>query len=196
MSFEEPNHRVSVKANLVGMTLSAPSPTFAPVATEEATPTLSLPSHTTRQCPHCGPHNASTSHPQGHERVRGSSVHIIQTKGRQKGRKYGHSFYVLSGFSVTDRIIESTERKQYMVENAGMNQLTAEQRLAEIASCLAQGIVDLHKQGRLGTSVKEFPTVSQESLDFHLDSGLSVNSGSISDLSNNGEGATNVVECN
>ena len=78
---------------------------------------------------------------------------------------------------------------------AGMNDLTAEQRLAEIAACLAQGIVDLHKQGRLGTSVKEFPTVSQESLDFHLDSGLSVNSGSISDLSNNEEGATDVVEC-
>lgn len=74
MSFEEPNHRVSVKANLVGMTLPAPSPTFAPVATEEATPTMSLPSHTTRQCPHCGPHNASTSHPQGHERTRGSSA--------------------------------------------------------------------------------------------------------------------------
>ena len=83
-----------------------------------------------------------------------------------------------------------------MGENAGMNQLTAEQRMAEIAACLAQGIVDLHKQGRLGTSVKEFPTVSQESRDFHLDSGLSVNSGSISGLSNNGEGATNVVECN
>ena len=82
-----------------------------------------------------------------------------------------------------------------MGENAGMNQLTAEQRMAEIAACLAQGIVDLHKQGRLGTSVKEFPTVSQESLDFHLDSGLSVNSGSISYLSNNEEGATDVVEC-
>lgn len=40
MSFEEPNHRVSVKANLVGMALPAPSPTFAPVATEEATPTI------------------------------------------------------------------------------------------------------------------------------------------------------------
>ncbi len=43
-----------------------------------------------------------------------------------------------------------------MVTNLGMNQLTPEQRLAEIAACLAQGIVDLHKQGRIGTSVKSF----------------------------------------
>lgn len=83
-----------------------------------------------------------------------------------------------------------------MRKNDGLNQLTTEQRLSEIAACLAQGIVDLHKQGRLGTSVKEFPTVSQESLDFYLDSGLSVNSGSISGFSNNEEGATDVVECN
>jgi hypothetical protein len=83
-----------------------------------------------------------------------------------------------------------------MVTNLGMNQLTPEQRLAEIAACLAQGIVDLHKQGRLGTCVKEFSTDSPASLDFGSDSGLSVNSSSISDLSNNGEGATNVVECN
>lgn len=82
-----------------------------------------------------------------------------------------------------------------MSTNQGMSQLTPEQRLAEIAACLAQGIVDLHKQGRLGTSDKEFPTVSQESLDFHLDSGLSVNSGSISGLSNIYEGTTNDVEC-
>jgi hypothetical protein len=59
MSFDEPNHRVSVKANPAGMTLPAPSPTFAPVATEEATPRMSLPSHTTRQCPHCGPYEAT-----------------------------------------------------------------------------------------------------------------------------------------
>jgi hypothetical protein len=77
---------------------------------------------------------------------------------------------------------------------AEMNELTAEQRLTEIAACLAQGIVDLHKQGRLGRSTEEFPPDSQESLDFGLDSGLSVNSGSISGLSNNYEGATNVVE--
>jgi hypothetical protein len=77
----------------------------------------------------------------------------------------------------------------------GMNELTAEQRLAEIASCLAQGIVDLHKQGRLGTSAEEFSTDSQESLDFGSDSGLSVNSGSIPGYSNNFEGGTNVVEC-
>ncbi len=76
-----------------------------------------------------------------------------------------------------------------------MNDLTAEQRLSEIADCLAQGIVDLHKQGRLGTSAKEFPTDSPASLDFGSDSGLSVNSGSISGYSNNFEGATNVVEC-
>jgi hypothetical protein len=76
-----------------------------------------------------------------------------------------------------------------------MNQLTPEQRLAEIAACLAQGIVDLHKQGRLGTNAKEFSTNSSASLDFGSDSGLSVNSGSISDYSNNYEGATNVVEC-
>jgi hypothetical protein len=83
-----------------------------------------------------------------------------------------------------------------MSANQGMSQLTPEQRLAEIAACLAQGIVDLHKQGRLGTSAKEFSPDSPASLDFGSDSGLSVNSGSISDLSNNGEGATNVVECN
>lgn len=77
----------------------------------------------------------------------------------------------------------------------GMDDLTAEQRLSEIAACLAQGIVDLHKQGRLGRSTEEFSPDSQESLDFGLDSGLSVNSGSISGLSNNYEGATNVVEC-
>jgi hypothetical protein len=77
----------------------------------------------------------------------------------------------------------------------GMNELTAEQRLAEIASCLAQGIVDLHKQGRLGSSVKEFSPDSPASLDFGLDSGLSVNSGSISGYSNNYEGGTDVVEC-
>ena len=74
MSFDELNHRVSVKANPVGMTLPTPLPTFAPVATEEATPTMSLPSQTTRRCRHCGPHNASTSHPQGHERTHGSSA--------------------------------------------------------------------------------------------------------------------------
>ncbi len=82
-----------------------------------------------------------------------------------------------------------------MGENAGMNQLTAEQRLAEIAACLAQGIVDLHKQGRLGTKAEEFPTDSPASLDFGSDSGLSVNSGSISGFSNNYEGGTDVVEC-
>ena len=82
-----------------------------------------------------------------------------------------------------------------MSTNQGMSQLKPEQRLAEIASCLAQGIVDLHKQGRLGTSAKEFPTDSPASLDFGSNSGLSVNSGSISDLSNNEEVATDVVEC-
>jgi hypothetical protein len=76
-----------------------------------------------------------------------------------------------------------------------MNELTAEQRLAEIAECLAQGIVDLHKQGRLGTSAKEFSPDSPASLDFGSDSGLSVNSGSISGFSNNYEGGTDVVEC-
>lgn len=76
-----------------------------------------------------------------------------------------------------------------------MNDLTAEQRLSEIAACLAQGIVDLHKQGRLGSSVKEFSPGSPASLDFGSDSGLSVNSGSISGFSNNFEGGTNVVEC-
>jgi hypothetical protein len=85
-----------------------------------------------------------------------------------------------------------------MGENAGMNQLTPEQRLAEIASCLAQGIVELHKQGRLRSSVKEFSPDSPDSpasLDFGSDSGLSVNSGSISGYSNNYEGVTDVVEC-
>lgn len=82
-----------------------------------------------------------------------------------------------------------------MGENAGSNQLTPEQRLAEIAACLAQGVLDLHKQGRLGTSSKEFSPFSQESLDFGSDSGLSVNSGSISGFSHNYEGGTNVVEC-
>jgi hypothetical protein len=32
----------------------------ATVATRDAVPTMSPPSHTTRQCPHCGPHNASS----------------------------------------------------------------------------------------------------------------------------------------
>jgi hypothetical protein len=82
-----------------------------------------------------------------------------------------------------------------MRENGGLNQLTTEQRLAEIAACLAQGIVELHKQGRIGSSVKEFSPDSPASLDFGLDSGLSVNSGSISGNSNNNEGGTNVVEC-
>ncbi|MBM3336412.1 MAG: hypothetical protein FJY60_01760 [Betaproteobacteria bacterium] len=82
-----------------------------------------------------------------------------------------------------------------MGENAGMNQLTAEQRLAEIASCLAQGIVELHKKGRLGKGAKEFSPDSPASLDFGSDSGLSVNSGSISGYSHNYEGGTNVVEC-
>jgi hypothetical protein len=82
-----------------------------------------------------------------------------------------------------------------MGEDAGMNQLTPEQRLAEIAACLAQGVVDLHKQGRLGTSVKEFSPDSSASLDFGTDSGLSVNSVSISVFLNNYEGATNVIEC-
>jgi hypothetical protein len=82
-----------------------------------------------------------------------------------------------------------------MATDLGLNELTPEQRLAEIAACLAQGIVDLHKQGRLRTSVKEFPTDLQESLDFGSDSGLSVNSGSISGYSNNSKGGTNVVEC-
>jgi hypothetical protein len=150
----------------------------------------------TRYGANSGPANRPKSGGAWPQRARGSSVHIIQTKARQNGRKHRHSFYVLSGFSVTDRIIESTERKQYMGENTGMNQLTAEQRLAEIALCLAQGIVDLHKQGRLGIEFKEFSPDSPASLDFGSDSGLSVNSGSISDLSNNGEGATNVVECN
>ena len=76
-----------------------------------------------------------------------------------------------------------------------MNQLTAEQRLAEIASCLAEGIVELHKKGRLGKGAKEFSTDSPASLDFGSDSGLSVNSGSISGYSHNYEGGTNVVEC-
>lgn len=82
-----------------------------------------------------------------------------------------------------------------MGENAGMNQLTAEQRRADIASCLAQGIVELQKQGRLGIGAKEFSPDSPASLDFGSDSGLSVNSGSISGNSNNNEGGTNVVEC-
>jgi len=82
-----------------------------------------------------------------------------------------------------------------MGERMEVNQLTPEQRLAEIASCLAQGIVDLHKQGRLGTKAEEFPTDSPASLDFGSDSGLSVNSGSISGFSNNYEGGTDVVEC-
>jgi hypothetical protein len=82
-----------------------------------------------------------------------------------------------------------------MGENAGSNQLTPEQRLAEIASCLAQGIVELHKQGRLGIGAKEFSPDLPASLDFGSDSGLSVNSGSISDFSHNYEGGTDVVEC-
>ena len=82
-----------------------------------------------------------------------------------------------------------------MGENAGINQLTAEQRLAEIASCLAQGIVELHKQGRLDKGAKEFSPDSPASLDFGLDSGLSVTSGSISGYSKIYEGGTNVVEC-
>ncbi len=82
-----------------------------------------------------------------------------------------------------------------MATDLGMNQLTPEQRLAEIAACLAQGIVDLHKQGRLGTSVNEFSTDSPASLDFGSNSGLSVNSGSISGFSNNFGGAKNVIEC-
>ena len=82
-----------------------------------------------------------------------------------------------------------------MSTNQGMSQLTPEQRLAEIAACLAQGIVDLHKQGRLGTVGGEFSPNSLASLDFGSDSGLSVNSGSISVSSHNYEGATNVVEC-
>jgi hypothetical protein len=77
----------------------------------------------------------------------------------------------------------------------GLIELTAEQRLAEIASCLARGIVDLHKQGRLGAVDREFSPESPASLDFGSDSGLSVNSGSISGYSNNDEGGTNVVEC-
>ena len=76
-----------------------------------------------------------------------------------------------------------------------MNDLTAEQRLSEIAACLAQAIVDLHKQGRLGTVGEEFSPNSPASLDFGSDSGLSVNSGSISGYSHNYEGGTNVVEC-
>lgn len=82
-----------------------------------------------------------------------------------------------------------------MPTNQGTSQLTPEQRLAEIAACLAQGIVDLHKHGRLGSNVKEFSPDSPASLDFGLDSGLSVNSGSISGFPNNYEGGTNVVEC-
>ncbi len=77
----------------------------------------------------------------------------------------------------------------------GISQLTPEQRLAEIAACLAQGIVDLHKQGRLGTVGGEFSTDSPASLDFGLDSGLSVNSGSISGYSSNYEGGTHGVKC-
>jgi hypothetical protein len=87
------------------------------------------------------------------------------------------------------------ERKQYMSTSQGMSQLTPEQRLAEIASCLAQGIVDLHKRGRLGPTAEDFLPDSKASLDFGLDSGLSVNSGSISGYSNNYEGGTHVVEC-
>ena len=130
-------------------------------------------------------------------KARGSSAANLSTMGRGKGRKHRHSLFRRAVRNLHDCPTQShsQERKQYMSTNQGVSQLTPEQRLAEIAACLAQGIVDLHKQGRLGTSVKEFPTVSQESLDFHLDSGLSVNSGSISDLSNNEEGATNVVEC-
>ncbi len=82
-----------------------------------------------------------------------------------------------------------------MSANQGMNQLTPEQRLVEIAACLAQAIVDLHKQGRLGAVDREFSPGSPASLDFGLDSGLSVNSGSISGFSNNYEGGTDVVEC-
>ncbi len=82
-----------------------------------------------------------------------------------------------------------------MSTNQGISQLTPEQRLAEIASCLAQGIVELHKQGRLGTSAQEFSPDSPASLDFGSDSGLSVNSGSISGYSKIYEGGTNVVEC-
>lgn len=82
-----------------------------------------------------------------------------------------------------------------MSTNQGISQLTPEQRLAEIASCLAQGIVDLHKQGRLGADSKELSPDSPASLDFGWDSGLSVNSGSISGFPNNYEGGTHVVEC-
>lgn len=82
-----------------------------------------------------------------------------------------------------------------MVTNLGVNQLTPEQRLAEIAACLAQGIVELHKQGRLGIGAKEFSPDSTASLDFGSNSGLSVNSGSISGYSHNYEGGTDVVEC-
>lgn len=48
-----------------------------------------------------------------------------------------------------------------MSTNQGMSQLTPEQRMAEIAACLAQGIVDLHKQGRLGTVGGEFQLTRQ-----------------------------------
>jgi hypothetical protein len=82
-----------------------------------------------------------------------------------------------------------------MSTNQGMSQLTPEQRLAEVAACLAQGIIDLHKQGGLRTSVKEFAPDSPASLDFDSDSWLSVNSGSISGYSTNSKGGTNVVEC-
>jgi len=54
-----------------------------------------------------------------------------------------------------------------MSTNQGMSQLTPDQRLAEIASCLAQGIVELHKQGRIGISAKEFSTALCE-LGFYI----------------------------
>jgi hypothetical protein len=72
-----------------------------------------------------------------------------------------------------------------MGASTGISDLTVDQRLTEIAACLAQGIFDLQKRGRLGTSAGEFPTDSPASLDFGSNSGLSVNSGSISGFSNN-----------
>ena len=131
------------------------------------------------------------------QKARGSYQAIFLTKARGKGSKYRHSLFRRVVRKLHDSPIQShsQERKQYMATDLGLNQLTPEQRLAEIAACLAQGIVDFHKQGRLGISTEEFPTDSQASLDFGLDSGLSVNSGSISCYSNNSKGGTNVVEC-
>ena len=102
---------------------------------------------------------------------------------------------VVRGFLKRIELSRLQEGMKNMEVNAGMEQLTAERRLKEIAACLAQGIFELHKRGSLATACEESSHSSPDALDFGADSGLSVNSGSISGYSNTYEGATNVVEC-